>query len=187
MACSSRVQRPRLQLALFAAIALVPSMRSGTWHAHQIAEKFYPHHFFGAGGIRIESFSWYWHIAQQTLVSSLTPACLSDGARRFVCPAVAGSKILSSFSLVAGCHDCFHHRRRLWQSPPVVSTSAGADRRCVCRRRLCLCWIENFFACHRSDIVDSARAVTFTNPRVLSTFDRSTNHLRHNFAMPVWN
>ena len=57
---------------LFAAIALLPSA-IWYWHAHQIAQKFYPHHFFGAGGIQIESFSWYWHIAQQTFVSSLTP------------------------------------------------------------------------------------------------------------------
>ena len=58
--------------ALFAAIALLPSA-IWYWHAHQIAQKFYPHHFFGAGGIRVESFAWYWHIAQQTLTSSLTP------------------------------------------------------------------------------------------------------------------
>jgi len=68
----SRGQRPRLQVILFAAIALVPSS-IWYWHALQIAQKFYPHHFFGAGGIRIEAFSWYWQIAQQTLVSSLTP------------------------------------------------------------------------------------------------------------------
>lgn len=65
--------RSRLQLlALFFAIALLPS-GLWYWHAYQIAQKFYPHHFFGAGGIRIESFSWYWHIAEQTFVSSLTP------------------------------------------------------------------------------------------------------------------
>ena len=69
---ASRDQRSRLQLLSFFAIALVPSA-IWYWHAHQIAEKFYPHHFFGAGGIRVESFTWYWHIAQQTLVSSLTP------------------------------------------------------------------------------------------------------------------
>jgi dolichyl-phosphate-mannose-protein mannosyltransferase len=67
-----RGQRPRLQLILFTAFALIPSAM-WYWHAYQIAQKFYPHHFFGAGGIRIESFSWYWHIAQQTLISSLTP------------------------------------------------------------------------------------------------------------------
>lgn len=68
-----RGQRPRLHCALFAIIALIPSA-IWYWHAHQIAQEFYPHHFFGAGGIRIESVSWYWHIAKQTLVSSLTPA-----------------------------------------------------------------------------------------------------------------
>jgi 4-amino-4-deoxy-L-arabinose transferase-like glycosyltransferase len=66
-------KRPAIfDVILFAAIALFPSA-IWYWHAHQIAQKFYPHHFFGAGGIQIESFSWYWHIAQQTLVSSLTP------------------------------------------------------------------------------------------------------------------
>src|SRR5512132_2203589 len=65
--------RAPLKFVLFAAIALLPSA-VWYWHAHQIAQKFYPHHFFGAGGIRIESFSWYWHIGEQTLVSSLTPA-----------------------------------------------------------------------------------------------------------------
>src|SRR5882724_3622575 len=67
-----RGQRPRLQLILFAAIALLASA-IWYWHAYQIAEKFYPHHFFGAGGIRIESFSSYWQIARQILTSSLTP------------------------------------------------------------------------------------------------------------------
>jgi hypothetical protein len=70
---SERVKRPTiLGGTLFFVIALFPSA-IWYWHAYQIAQKFYPHHFFGAGGIRIESFSWYWHIAQQTLVSSLTP------------------------------------------------------------------------------------------------------------------
>ena len=64
--------RAPLQLIAFAAIALLPSA-IWYWHAHQIAQQFYPHHFFGAGGIQIESFSWYWHIAQQTFASSLTP------------------------------------------------------------------------------------------------------------------
>ena len=68
----SRSQRQRLQLAAFVAIAVLPSV-VWYWHARQIAKKFYPYHFFGAGGIRLESFSWYWHIAQQTATSSLTP------------------------------------------------------------------------------------------------------------------
>jgi 4-amino-4-deoxy-L-arabinose transferase-like glycosyltransferase len=65
-------QRQRLQLAGFAAIAVFPSI-VWYWHAHQIAERFYPYHFFGAGGFRLESFSWYWDIAKQTATSSLTP------------------------------------------------------------------------------------------------------------------
>ena len=71
---SERVKRRTVvgAAAIFTAIALLPSV-IWYWHAHQIAETFYPHHFFGAGGIRIESFSWYSQIAQQSLVSSLTP------------------------------------------------------------------------------------------------------------------
>jgi 4-amino-4-deoxy-L-arabinose transferase-like glycosyltransferase len=65
-------QHQRLHLLAFAAIALLPSV-AWYWHAHQIAERYYPHHFFGAGGVRLESFSWYWEIAQQTATSSLTP------------------------------------------------------------------------------------------------------------------
>jgi 4-amino-4-deoxy-L-arabinose transferase-like glycosyltransferase len=68
----SRSQRQRLQLAAFAAIAVLPSV-AWYWHSYQISERFYPHHFFGAGGVRLESFSWYWEIAQQTATSSLTP------------------------------------------------------------------------------------------------------------------
>ncbi|MGA7274109.1 MAG: glycosyltransferase family 39 protein [Candidatus Udaeobacter sp.] len=61
-----------LQLIAFAAIALLPSA-IWYWHAYQIAQRFYPHHFFGAGGVRIENFSWYSNIARQTAISSLTP------------------------------------------------------------------------------------------------------------------
>jgi len=68
------VKRPAMYrgMAAFAAIAVLPSV-AWYWHAHQIAEQYYPHHSFGAGGVRLESFSWYWEIAQQTATSSLTP------------------------------------------------------------------------------------------------------------------
>jgi 4-amino-4-deoxy-L-arabinose transferase-like glycosyltransferase len=67
-----RDHRSWLQLLLFIAIAIVPSA-IWYWHAYQIAERFYPHHLFGAGGVRIESFLWYCDIARQTATSSLTP------------------------------------------------------------------------------------------------------------------
>jgi hypothetical protein len=64
--------RAPLQLAAFAVIAILPSA-AWYWHAYQIATEYYPHHFFGAGGVRLESFSWYWDIAQKTVSSGLTP------------------------------------------------------------------------------------------------------------------
>ncbi|MEP7077410.1 MAG: glycosyltransferase family 39 protein [Chthoniobacterales bacterium] len=66
-------REPRLWL--FALIVLVPPA-AWYWHAHQIADQFYPHHFFGAGGVRIMSASWYWKIAAQTAGSTLTPVLL---------------------------------------------------------------------------------------------------------------
>ena len=59
-------------LWLFAAATILPSL-AWYWHAHQIAERFYPHHLFGAGGIWIEDFQWYWKIVRLTATSSLTP------------------------------------------------------------------------------------------------------------------
>jgi 4-amino-4-deoxy-L-arabinose transferase-like glycosyltransferase len=47
------LRRPALWL--FAAITILPST-AWYWHAHQIAEKFYPHHFFGAGEFRSKIF-----------------------------------------------------------------------------------------------------------------------------------
>src|SRR5438067_9127336 len=56
----------------FAGIALLPS---ALWygHAYQIAAQFYPHHFFGAGGVQIMSLSWYLKIAKEIMTSTLTP------------------------------------------------------------------------------------------------------------------
>jgi 4-amino-4-deoxy-L-arabinose transferase-like glycosyltransferase len=64
------LKRPGLWF--FAAITVLPSL-AWYWHAHQIAERFYPHHFFGEGGIRIENFGWYWSIVRLTATTSLTP------------------------------------------------------------------------------------------------------------------
>jgi 4-amino-4-deoxy-L-arabinose transferase-like glycosyltransferase len=62
----------RPMLWLFTVVTILPSV-AWYWHAHQIAERFYPHHFFGEGGFRIESFSWYWNIVRLTATSILTP------------------------------------------------------------------------------------------------------------------
>ena len=176
--------RAPLQLIAFSAIALLPSA-IWYWHAHQIAAE-----ILSASLLRCRRDSnriFLLVLAHCTTDFCIQPhaASLSDGARRFVCPAVAGSKVLSPFSLVAGCHDCFHHRRRLRKSPPVVPTSSGADRRCVCRRHLCLCRLENFFACHRGDIVGSAREFVH-NPRVL-VHSTVLPIICTTSRMPVWN
>jgi 4-amino-4-deoxy-L-arabinose transferase-like glycosyltransferase len=62
----------RIELWIFAPMALLPSAL-WYWHAHQIAEKFYPHHFFGAGGIQIMNFIWYKNIFEQISKSELGP------------------------------------------------------------------------------------------------------------------
>ena len=59
-------------LWLFAAVAIFPAV-AWYWHAHQIAERFYPHHFFGEGGIRIENLSWYSSILARITTSGLPP------------------------------------------------------------------------------------------------------------------
>ena len=122
-----------LQLLSFAAIALLPSA-IWYWHAHQIAQKFYPHHFFGAGGIRIESFSWYWHIAQQTLISSLTPLLSVMALDRFVRPQPRDRRYsrlfhwwlvaMVLFIIVVG----YGNRHRWYQLPlvPIAAAFAGA-------------------------------------------------------------
>ena len=61
----------RWELWFFAVVTLVPSA-IWYWRAHRIAERFYPHHFFGAGGFQIMGFAWYWEIVRQTAFSSLT-------------------------------------------------------------------------------------------------------------------
>ncbi|HEY6070570.1 MAG TPA: hypothetical protein VIU85_04275, partial [Chthoniobacterales bacterium] len=83
-----RFRRPPLRLGaafrnfdlwIFVAIALLPS---ALWygHAYQIAQQFYPHHFFGAGGVKIMSLAWYWDIAKQIPTLELTPILFLFGA-----------------------------------------------------------------------------------------------------------
>jgi len=110
-----------------AAIALLPSA-IWYWHAYQIAQEFYPHHFFGAGGIRIESFWSYWHIARQTLTSSLTPVLsLMAVIGLLVAPRSKYSRFFHSwlvamvlFVIVLG-----YGNRHLWYQLPLVPIAAA--------------------------------------------------------------
>src|SRR6266568_3924031 len=121
----------RPSLWLFAAITVLPSV---AWycHAYQIAEKFYPHHFFGAGGIRIEKFSWYWKIIRLTAISSLTPI-LSVFALvgLFVAPRGKYNRVfhwwlaaMILFIIVVG----YGNRHQWYQLPlvPIAAAFAGA-------------------------------------------------------------
>jgi len=137
--------RSRLQLLLFAALAVLPSV-AWYWHAHQIAEKFYPHHLFGAGGIRIENFSWYWAIARETVKSSLTPIlailalvglfvaprlgrCSAEGRLRSKYSALFHWWLVAMvlFVIIAG----YGNRHRWYQLPFVPITAALAGAACA--------------------------------------------------------
>jgi hypothetical protein len=124
----------RWELWVFGAVALLPSA-IWYWHAHAIAERFYPHHFFGAGGFRVMSLGWYWEILRLTVFSSLT-LVLSTLA---IIGAVVAPKenrgrlfhlwlaAMAAFILVVG----YGNRHQWYQLPlvPIASVFAG----CACR------------------------------------------------------
>jgi 4-amino-4-deoxy-L-arabinose transferase-like glycosyltransferase len=122
-------------IALFLAITLLPSA-AWYWHAHRVAERFYPHHFFGAGGIRIENLSWYWHIAQQTATSSLTPILSIMAVIGLFVPQSQDRRYrqlfhwwlaaMLLFIIVAG----YGNRHRWYQLPLVPITAAFAGAAC---------------------------------------------------------
>jgi 4-amino-4-deoxy-L-arabinose transferase-like glycosyltransferase len=123
------------RLWLFAAIALLPAT-IWYWHAYQISLKFYPYHFFGAGGVRIVSGAAYLKIAREIFTSTLTPIVFVLG--------VAGAVVTGSipprrdagrpfhwwlaamilFFVVVGCGN----RHQWYQLPlvPIGSAFAGA-------------------------------------------------------------
>jgi Dolichyl-phosphate-mannose-protein mannosyltransferase len=130
---SERVKRPTIYraIALFAAITLLPSV-AWYWHAYQIAERFYPHHFFGEGGIRIENFSWYWGIARRTATLSLTPILsIMAPIGLFVAPRAKHSRFfhwwlagMILFIIAVG----YGNRHPWYQLPlvPIAAAFAGA-------------------------------------------------------------
>jgi hypothetical protein len=136
--------RKSWELWLFALIALVPSA-IWYWHAHRIAETFYPYHFFGAGGFRIMNAAWYWKIAKETVFSSLTPVLVILAVvGALVAPRGRYSRIFHwwlaavvLFIFAAG----WGNRHQWYQLPlvPISSVFAG----CVCG------WVASRLESHR--------------------------------------
>jgi hypothetical protein len=125
----NRDHRSRLQLPLFIAITIVPSA-IWYWHAYQIAQRFYPHHFFGAGGIRIESLSWYWHVAGQTAVSSLTPVLAIMALIGLFVPQSRDRKYFRLFhwwlvAVILFIIAVGYGNRHRWYQLPMVPITAG--------------------------------------------------------------
>ena len=169
------------KLLLFASIALLPSA-IWYWHAYQIAEKFYPYHFFGAGGIRIESFSSYSQIARQTLISSLTPLLsLMALVGLLVAPRMKYSRFfhwwlaaMVPFVIVLG-----YGNRHLWYQLPLVPIAAAfAGAACA--------FVASSISSRVIAVTLSILLVSSFETLAFGVFNRCTNHLRRNFAMPGW-
>jgi hypothetical protein len=60
-----------LKLWLFGVIAILPAAL-WYWHSYRISQQFYPHHFFGAGGIKIMSPVWYLNIVEKIVIFEFT-------------------------------------------------------------------------------------------------------------------
>lgn len=121
-------------LWIFAAMTLIPSVL-WYWHAYDIALKFYPHHFFGAGGVRVMGVAWYLKIARQIVISSLTlPLFIlasiglfvgkpSERARLFYC--WLGAMLV--FIVVVG----YGNRHQWYQLPLIPIAAAFAGSACA--------------------------------------------------------
>jgi len=137
----------RSNLWLFAVIAVLPSA-VWYWHAYQVSQQFYPHHFFGAGGIKIMSLGWYWDIAKQIPTSELTPVLFLIGsAGLFFAKSKSAARpfywwlaAMILFIVVVG----FGNRHPWYRLPlvPIFAAFAGA----VCAR----CMSLSIFADPRS-------------------------------------
>ena len=66
------------KLWLFGTTALAPAA-IWYWHAYQVSLAFYPHHFFGAGGVKMMPLAWYLKIAREIPTSELTPLLFIAG------------------------------------------------------------------------------------------------------------
>jgi Dolichyl-phosphate-mannose-protein mannosyltransferase len=151
------------ELWLFALIALVPSA-IWYWHAHRIAETFYPYHFFGGGGFRIMSAGWYWKILELTVFSSLTPVLVALAAVGvFVAPRGKFSRTfhwwlaaLVIFIFAAG----WGNRHQWYQLPlvPIAAVFAGG----ACE------WLRSRLESHR--VVRALVAILIASAFALSSY-----------------
>jgi hypothetical protein len=138
-----------LNLWIFAGIALVPS---AIWygHAYQISQQFYPHHFFGAGGVKIMSLGWYWDIAKQIPTSTLTPILFLGGvAGLFVARATPSARpfywwlaAMIFFIVVVG----FGNRHPWYRLPlvPIFAAFGGTACTLVARKISSRAWKLTF-------------------------------------------
>ena len=125
----------RWKLWFFAAVALIPSA-FWYWHAHRIAETFYPYHFFGGGGFRIMSPAWYWKIVVQTIFSSLTPVLFGFAvAGAFLVPRGKFTRLFHWWfaAMVLFVFFVGWGNRHQWYQLPFVPIAA-AFAGCACQR-----------------------------------------------------
>ena len=123
-----------LRLWAFAAIALLPA---ALWyrHAYQIALHFYPHHFFGAGGVKIMSAAWYLKIAKEIVTSTLTPfVVVLGGVGLLITRSTSGARsfrwwlaAMILFIVIVG----YGNRHQWYQLPLVPIAAAFAGAACV--------------------------------------------------------
>ena len=112
---------------LFGMTALLPS---ALWYVHaaKVARTFYPHHFFGAGGVSLMPLRWYWGIGRRLAGSSLTvTVCVLALAGGWVLVRNARCRMLYAwlaamivFVVVAG-----YGNRHPWYQLPFVPIAAA--------------------------------------------------------------
>jgi dolichyl-phosphate-mannose-protein mannosyltransferase len=163
----------RWELWLFALITLVPPA-IWYWHAHRIAETSYPYHFFGGGGFRIMRAGWYWKIAKETALSSLTPMLFMLAiVGAFVAPRGKFNRIfhwwfavMTVFIFAAG----WGNRHQWYQLPlvPIAAAFAG----CACQ------WVAARLRSHRM-------ALVVASVLLAAAFGISSYHCALPFYRPV--
>lgn len=122
--------RRYFKLLGFALIALIPSAM-WYWHARQIAQQFYPHHFFGAGGLKIENAAWYFTLVRRMFLSSFTPILCALGIAGAISarstttarPLFAWLAAMILFVIIVG----YGNRHPWYQLPlvPILAAFAG--------------------------------------------------------------